>query len=152
MSARWMTKVHALLTLTEQEEEVEGVLLQHGITHLTHPVFPVRNRMYVVDFFLSAQRVALECWRSSSRRGVALVWMEKNAAYIDLKFRRIKEAYPDVRCMALAEVARVEPALVKEYVGAVMEHADFMAYEMGELAGIFTQLQPSGGMERAHSP
>ena len=78
----------------------------------------------------------MECWRSSSRRGVALVWMEKNAAYIDLKFRRIKEAYPDVRCLALAEVAKVEPSLVREYVGPVMEHADFMAYEMSELAGI----------------
>jgi len=129
-----MSKVHALVPLTEQEEQVEDILLQHGITHLTHAVFPVRNRMYVVDFFLSAPRVALECWRSSSRRGVALVWMEKNAAYVDLKFRRIKQTYPDVRCGALAEVVRAEPALVREYVGPVMEHADFMAYEMGELA------------------
>lgn len=136
MSSRWMSKVHALVPLTEQEEEVEGILLQHGITHLTHAVFPVRNRMYVVDFFLNGQRVALECWQSSSRRGVALVWMERNAAYIDLKFRRIKEAYPDVRCMALAEVARAEPSLVRDYVGPVMEHADFMAYEMSELAEV----------------
>ncbi len=65
--------MHALVPLTEQEEQVEDVLLQHGITHLTHAVFPVRNRMYVVDFFLSNQRTILECWRSSSRRGIALV-------------------------------------------------------------------------------
>jgi hypothetical protein len=140
MSSKWMNRVHALLPLTEQEEQVEDVLLQHGITHLTHPVFPVRNRMYVVDFFLSAQRIALECWRSSSRRGVALVWMEKNAAYIDLKFRRIKEVYPDVRCIALAEVARVEPSLVREYVEAVMEHADATCCSMEELAEMVRKL------------
>jgi len=118
-----MSKVHASVPLTEQEEHVEDILLQHGTTHLTHAVFPVRNRMYVVDFFLSAQRVALECWRSSSRRGVALAWMEENAACVDLKFRRIKEAYPDVRCLA-PEFVHTEPTLVREYVDPVIEHAD----------------------------
>lgn len=141
MSSRWMNRMHSLAPMTEQKEQVEDILLQHGVTHLTHAVFPVKNRMYVCDFFLPAQRVAIECWRSTSRRGVALVWVEKNAAYIDLKFRRIKEAYSDVRCMALAEVERVEPALVREYVGVVMEHADFMVYEMSELARIVRELQ-----------
>jgi hypothetical protein len=136
MSSRWMDKMHSLVPLTEQEEQVADILLQHRITHLTHAVFPVRNRMYVVDFFLSNQRTILECWRSSSRRGIALTWVERNAAYVDLKFRRIKEAYPGVRCAALVEVVHAEPALVKEYVGVVMEHADFMAYEMCELAEI----------------
>lgn len=133
--------MHAFSPLTEQEEQVEDILLQYGVTHLTHAVFPVRNRMYVVDFFLSNQRTILECWRSTSRRGVALTWVEKNAAYVDLKFRRIKEAYPEVRCGALVEVMQAEPALVKEYVGAVMEHADFMAYEMSEVARILRELR-----------
>lgn len=59
---------------------------------------------------------------------------------LDLKFRRIKEAYPEVRCLALAEVVHAEPALVREYVGPVMEHADFMVYEMGELAETLRRL------------
>ena len=140
LSSKWMSKVHALVPLTEQEEEVDGILLQHTITHLTHAVFPIRNRMYVVDFFLPNQRAAVECWRSTSRRGVALTWVEKNAAYVDLKFRRIKEANPDVRCIALVEVMQAEPELVREYVGPIMEHADFMAYEMSQLAEILRGL------------
>jgi len=136
-----MDRMHSLVPLTEQEEQVEEILLQHGITHLTHAVFPVRNRMYVVDFFLSNERVILECWRSTSRRGLALAWVEKNAAYVNLKFRRIKETYLDVRCGALVEVEHAEPALVKEYVGVVMEHADFMVYEMEELAQILRRLK-----------
>lgn len=39
------------------------------------------------------------CFRCTSRGGIALTWMEKNAAYIDWKFRRIKKAYPGVRCV-----------------------------------------------------
>ena len=135
-----MNKMHALVPLTEQEEQVEQVLLQHGITHLTHAVFPVRNRMYVCDFFLPAQRVILEVWRSTSRRGVALVWVEKNAAYVDLKFRRIKEAYPGVRCVALVEVAQAEPSVVREYVEGVMEHADGVCCSVEELAGAVRRL------------
>jgi hypothetical protein len=126
--------MHALVPLTEQEERVEEILLQYGITHLTHAVFPVGNRCYVVDFFLNDVRTLLECWRSISRRGVALTWVEKNAAYVDLKFRRIKQAYPGVRCVALVEVVHAPPDLVKEYVGPVMEHADGMCYSMEGLA------------------
>jgi hypothetical protein len=130
-----MDRMHAAVPLTEQEEQVEGILLQHGVTRLTHAVFPVKNRMYVVDFYLANQKVILECWRSTSRRGVALVWVEKNAAYVDLKFRRIKGAYPGVRCVALVEVMQAEPALVREYVEAVLEHADAVCCSREELAG-----------------
>ncbi len=140
MSSRWMNRMHALVPLTEQEEQVEGVLLQHGITHLTHAVFPVRNRMYVVDFFLSNQRTVLECWRSTSRRGVALVWIEKNAAYVNLKFKRIKAAYPETRSIAFVEVQHAKPSLVREYVVPVLEHADFVACSMEELAGTIRKL------------
>ncbi len=71
---------------------------------------------------------------------MALTWVEKNAAYVDLKFRRIKEANPDVRCIALVEVMQAEPELVREYVGPIMEHADFIAYEMNQLAEILRGL------------
>ena len=91
--------------------------------------------MYVSDFFIPASNVILECWRSTSRRGVALVWVERNAAYVDLKFRRIKEAYPGVRCVALVEVAQAEPSLVREYVEPVMEHADGVCCSVEEMAG-----------------
>src|SRR5207245_7981053 len=133
LSCKWMSKVHALVPLTEQEEEVEGILLQHAISHLTHAVFPIRNRMYVVDFFLPNQRVAVECWRSTSRRGVALTWVEKNAPYVNLKFRRIKETNPDDRCIALVEVMRAELELVGEWVGHLVEHGGVLPCERNKV-------------------
>ncbi len=131
-----MNRMHALVPLTEQEERVEGVLLQYGITRMTHAVFPVGGRSYVVDFYLPNSQMVIECWQSTSRRGIALTWMEKNAAYVDWKFRRVKEVNPSVRCVALAEVAQAAAAKVKEYVGPVMEHADVVCYTMEEL-GMF---------------
>lgn len=126
--------MHALVPLTEQEERVEGVLLQYGMTRLTHAAFPVNGRSYVVDFYLPNSSTVIECWQSSSRRGIALTWMEKNAAYVDWKFRRIKSVSPYVRCVALAEVAQAGVEKVREYVGPVMEHADVVCYTMEELA------------------
>jgi hypothetical protein len=131
-----MSKVHAFVPLTEQEEKVRDILLQHGISHLTHAVFPVGNRFYVCDFFLSDRRLVLEVWKSTSRRGVALGWIERNAAYVDLKFRRIKGAYPEVRCVALVEVVQADPSLVREYAGPVLEHADAVCCSMEELAEV----------------
>lgn len=139
MSSKWMNKMHALLPLTEQEERVEGVLLQYGLTRLTHPAFPVNGRSYVVDFYLPSSQVVIECWQSSSRRGIALTWMEKNAAYLDWKFRRIKGVNPAVRCVALAEVAQAGEKQVMEYVGPVMEHADAVCYSMEGLARVIRE-------------
>jgi hypothetical protein len=139
MSSKWMSKVHALLPLTEQEEQVEDILLQYGIAHATHHVFPIDNRMYVVDFFISDRRTILEVWKSTSRRGIALGWIERNAAYVDLKFRRIKAAYPDVRAAALVEVVHAEPSVVREYAGPVLEHADAVCCSMEELAEVLRQ-------------
>lgn len=125
-----------MVPLTEQEERVDGILLQYGLTHLTHAVFPVANRLYVVDFFLPNNRTVLECWKSVSRRGVALTWVEKNAAYVDWKFKRIKSVYPDLRFVALVEVGQAPPPVVREYVGPVMEHADVLCCAIEELAGV----------------
>ncbi len=136
MSSKWMNRMHALVPMTGQEERVEGVLLQYGITRLTHAAFPVNGRMYVCDFYLPGPSIVIECWQSTSRRGVALTWVEKNACYIDWKFRRIKGVSPTVRCVALVEVGQAEPSLVKEYVGPVMEHADAVCYSMEELAKV----------------
>ena len=128
------------MPLTEQEEQVKDILLQYGITHLTHAVFPVSERLYVVDFFLPDYRLIVECWKSTSRRGVALTWVERNAAYVDLKFRRIKGAYPGVKCLGLVEVSQADPDVVAKYVRAVMEHADSMAYTMTQLGEQVRQL------------
>lgn len=131
-----MNRMHALVPMTGQEEQVEGVLLQYGITRLTHAVFPVGGRAYVVDFYLPNNQTVIECWQSTSRRGVALTWVEKNACYIDWKFRRIKGVSPAVRCVALVEVGQAGAEQVREYVGPVMEHADAVCYSMGELAKV----------------
>jgi len=146
MSSKWMSKVHAFLPLTEQEEQVRDILLQHGITHLTHTVFPVDKRMYVVDFFLSDHRTILEVWKSTSRRGVALGWIEKNAAYVDLKFKRIKGAYPEIRSVALVEVVQAEPSQVREYAGPALEHADVLCCSMEELAAVVRGLKEAPGL------
>jgi hypothetical protein len=104
-------------------------------------VFPVEGRTYVVDFYLPAYSIVLECWKSGSRRGIALTWVERNAAYVDLKFGRIKGAYPIVKCFGLVEVLQGDPGLVAKYVGVVMEHADAMAYGMDDFAGILRGLR-----------
>ena len=88
----------------------------------------------MVDFYLPNSQTVIECWQSTSRRGIALTWVEKNACYIDWKFRRIKSVSPSVRCVALVEVEQADANLVKEYVGPVMEHADVVCYSMEELA------------------
>ncbi len=98
-----------------------------------HEVFPVGSRSIVVDFFLPKQNLVIECWRSVSRRGVALTWAESKAAYIDLKFRRLKVCYPGIKCFALVEVIQVDLASLHEVIGAVMVHADWMAFTMEEL-------------------
>jgi len=41
MSSKWMNRIHSLVPMTEQEERVRDILLQYGVTHLTHAVFPV---------------------------------------------------------------------------------------------------------------
>jgi hypothetical protein len=134
MSSKWMNRMHALVPMTGQEEKVEGVLLQYGITHLTHAVFPVGDRNYVTDFYLPNDRTIIECWQSSSRRGIALTWVEKNAAYVEWKFKRIKATYPDTRAVALVEVGQADPSLVRKYAGPVLEHADTLCCSMDELA------------------
>ncbi len=136
MSTKWMNRMHALVPMTGQEEIVEEVLIQYGQTHLTHVAFPVGVRSYVVDFYLPNSQTVIECWQSTSRRGIALTWVEKNACYIDWKFRRIKSVNPSVRCVALVEAGQAQPPLVREYVGPVMEHADVVCYSMEDLASV----------------
>jgi len=53
VSSKWMSQVHSLVPLTEQEEEVSHILLQHA-------VFPMSNRMHVVDFVLPGQRIVMD--------------------------------------------------------------------------------------------
>jgi len=140
-----MDRMHSLVPMTEQEEQVDDILNQYAISHYSHVVFPVGGRNYVVDFYLPNQKIVLECWRSTSRRGVALTWVEKNAAYVDWKFRRMKEAYSDLRCVALVEVLQAKAELVKVYVGPVMEHADALSYSMDELARVVREWCGVGG-------
>jgi hypothetical protein len=98
-----MSRAHALIPLTVQERQVRDLLLELGLTHLTHAVFPNDRRLIVVDFFLSRPQDGpgvLEDHRQEGRRpGVD----GRNAAFIDVKFRRLKVTHPGIRCVALAE-------------------------------------------------
>ncbi len=127
--------MHSLLPLNLQEERTREVLQELAIRHEPHKVFPIGNRSLVVDFFLPEQNLVIECWLSRSRRGVALTWVETKAAYIDLKFKRLKENYPGIRCGGLVEVPQVDLESLREVVGAVMVHADFMAYTLIDFMG-----------------
>jgi hypothetical protein len=129
-SSKWMIRAHALIPLTEQEGQVRDLLLELGLTHLTHAVFPNGGRLIVTDFFLCDRRMVLECWKTAARRGVALGWMERNAAFIDVKFRRLKATHPGIRCVALAEAPHEEPATLAKVLGEVLVHADGVAYSM----------------------
>ncbi len=135
-SSRWMSRAHALIPLTEQERQVRDLLLELRLTHLTHAVFPNGGRMIVVDFFLSDCRTVLECWKTAGRRGVALGWMERNAAFIDVKFKRLKGAYPGLGCVALAEAPCVEIATLARVLGEVLVHADGLAFSLDGLQSI----------------
>jgi hypothetical protein len=135
-SPKWMIRAHALIPLTEQETQVRDLLLEHRLTYLTHAVFPNGGRLIVVDFFLSDRRTVLECWKTAARRGVALGWMERNAAFIDVKFRRLKVLNPGIRCVALAEAPWVEVAILARVLGDVLVHADGLAFSIDGLGSI----------------
>ncbi len=135
-----MNKMHSLLPLNLQEEHVKEVLDSLGLRNEPHKVFPMGNRSAVVDFFLPGQNLVIECWLSRSRRGVALGWGERNAAYVDFKFRRLKESYPGLKCLALVELFQVDVDSVKEVVGPIMAHADLMAYTLGEFVSVVSAL------------
>ncbi len=100
----------ATLPLNLQEEHVKERLEKLRLGYRAHEVFALRKRSVVVDFYLPVQNLALECWRSDSRRGTALTWMERNAAYIDLKFGRLKEQYLGLGCVAFVEAPQVDRA------------------------------------------
>jgi hypothetical protein len=139
-SSKWMTRAHALIPLTEQERQVRDLLLELGLTHLTHAVFANGGRLIVVDFFLSDRRTVLECWKTIGRRGVALGWMERNAAFIDVKFKRLKGSHPGIRCVALAEAPHEEPVTLARVLREVLAHADGVAYSIDELGSAITRL------------
>ena len=132
MSANWMNRVHALIPLTMQEEEVKERLNLLRLESVVHRTFQFHNRLIVPDFFLPKLNLIIECWRSESRRGVALGWAERNALYINLKFKRLKEVHPGIRCLGLAEFSQVDMESLREVVGEVMPDADFMTYSMEE--------------------
>ncbi|MGH9920701.1 MAG: hypothetical protein ACRD6W_17755 [Nitrososphaerales archaeon] len=140
-----MSRAHALIPLTEQERQVDDLLLELGLTHLTHAVFPNGGRLIVVDFFLSDRRTVIECWKTTGRRGVALGWMERNAAFIDVKFRRLKGAHSGILCVALAEAPQIEPDALAKVVGELLPHADRAAFSVDGLRLALVEL---GGVNR----
>jgi hypothetical protein len=128
-----MSRAHALIPLTEQEQQVRDLLLEQRLTHLTHAVFPNQGRLIVVDFFLSDRRTVLECWKTTGSRGVALGWMERNAAFIDVKFRRLKDLHPGISCVAFAEAPHVDTATLTRVLGEVLVNADGLAFSLDGL-------------------
>ncbi|MDV3278248.1 MAG: hypothetical protein LYZ69_07265 [Nitrososphaerales archaeon] len=68
--------------------------------------------------------------------GVALGWMERNGIYVDYMFRRLKEVYPGIKCGALVEATQIDLPSLREWVGAVMPHADWIAFTMEEFASV----------------
>src|ERR1700735_1765107 len=123
MSTKWMDRMHALVPLTMQEEGVKERLSRLHIGYVVHRTFRFHDRLIVPDFYLPKLDLIIECWRSDSRRGVALGWAERNALYVNLKFRRLKEMHPGMRCFGFAEVPQVDLGSLSEAVGEVMPDA-----------------------------
>jgi hypothetical protein len=120
--------MHRLIPLTPQERSVRDLLTDLMVTHYVHQTFKVGERSAVVDFYLPGSNLVIECWSSQSRRGVALAWVERNAAYVDLKFSRLKACYPKLRCLGFLDVPQVDIPSLEGALGSVMLHSDFMAY------------------------
>jgi hypothetical protein len=125
--------MHAFLPLNAQEENLKQLFEKLQISYRTHQVFPVEGRSMVVDSYLPGLNLVVECWMSASRRGTASTWLERSAAFIDVKFSRIKLFDPKLRCLGLVEAAQVDGASLKQVVGSLMLHADFMAYSSEEV-------------------
>ncbi len=138
-----MKKMHEMLPLNLQEEHVKEVLEENRFSYRAHEVFPIGPRSQVVDFFLPEHNLVIECWLSRSRRGVALNWVEKNAAYVDLKFKRLKERYPGIRCLGLVQVPQVDLDSLTYVIGAATPNADFLVYSMQGLSTVLYELRSS---------
>jgi hypothetical protein len=125
--------MHAFLPLNAQEQSLKQLFEKLEIPYRTHQVFPLEGRSMVVDSYLPGLNLVVECWMSASRRGTALTWLERSAAFIDVKFSRIKLFDPKLRCLGLVEASQVDGASLKQVVGSLMLHADFMAYSTAEV-------------------
>lgn len=150
----WLAKTHALIPPTGQELAVKGVLDEFAISYKAREVISVGKRSLVLDYFLPCVKMAVECWMSESRRGVALSWLERNAAYVDLKFRRLKELDARIQCFALVQAPQVDSESIKEWVAPVMEHADFVEYTIEGLRSALSayRIIPSIPRPSAKSP
>jgi hypothetical protein len=137
MSSNWISRMHSRLPLNEQERRMRSLLERMAIDYRGHEVLPVAfngvNRVLVVDAFLPDLRLVVECWMSESRRANALAWVTKNAASVDVRFARLKEADGRLRCLGLVEAFQAEREEVAGAVGPLMGHADWMAYSIGEM-------------------
>lgn len=120
--------MHRLIPLTMQERAVRDLLTDLMVTHYVHETFKLGERSMVVDFYLPGMNLAIECWSSLSRRGVALAWVERNAAYVDLKFSRLKARYPGLRCLGFLDVPQVDLDTLEKTLACIMLHSDFMVY------------------------
>jgi len=126
--------------MTDQEERLRDVLLACRVRHRVHEVFQLGKRFAIVDFFLFEQDSVIECWMSESRNGAAMGWMERNAVYIDLKFKRLKEHNPGMRCLAFAQAPQVDLSELVEVTEAALLHADYVAYTIDDFRNEVCQL------------
>jgi hypothetical protein len=133
MSSKWVGRMHGFLPLNSQEENLKELLDKLQISHRIHAVFPVGGRTLVVDSFLPDLGLIIECWMSESRQGTALAWLERNAAFVDVKFARLKLLNPQLQCLGFVTAPRADSASLRLVVVPMMAHADFMAFSLEEL-------------------
>jgi len=141
MSSKWVGKMHRALPLNWQEKKLDILLDSMQIPHTMHEVFPLVGKTLVVDSFIPHLNVLIECWMSESRRSAALTWLERNAAFVDLKFVKLKRLNSGFRCLGYVEAPQADPASLRLAVSPVMEHADFMAFSPEEVESILLELR-----------
>ncbi len=140
MSSKWVAKMHRAHTLNSQEEKLKEILEKLQISHETHRVFPSPEKTFVVDSFLLDFNLAIECWMSESRRSAALGWLERNAAFVDLKFGKLKRLDPSLRCLGYVEGMDVEVEDLRRVLLPIMGHADFMAFSVNEVTAALERI------------
>ena len=140
MSSKWVGRMHGFLPLNAQEQKLKELLEKLQFSYKIHAVFPLAGRSMVVDSLLPDLSLIVECWMSESRRGTALTWLERNAAFVDVKFCRLKALDPALRCLGFVEAPEVDISSLQQIIGPMMGHADFMAYSLAELEGVLLNL------------
>ena len=71
-------------------------------------------------------------------------FLPPNAAFVDVKFSRLKLLDPKFRCLAFVEAPQTDVLSLRQIVGSMRGHSDFMAYSLEDLKEILRNMMGAG--------